>query len=199
MEERNWIVVVIVTAILAAGFVYLRNLSEVMSFEPPPQHAAEMARTKLTEAALQISRPQETAKLYFPSYEQGALLEEGRPISWASSDEDRIRQVILAIVEGSRQGLSRALPPTASIRGVFLTLDGTAYLDFSEESVADLKPGISSESLVLDAIVNSIVVNVPRVKRVRIVVQGRNVDSLDGHADWGEFLLPDLTRVAANP
>ncbi len=199
MEERNWIIAVIVMAVLAAGGVYLQNLSEIMTVEPPPQHAAEMARTKLTEAALQTSRPQETAKLYFPSYELGALVEERRRISWAAADADRIRQVILALVEGSRQGLTRALPPTASIRGVFLTPDGTAYLDFSGQSLAEFKPGIASESLVIDAVVNSIVVNVRTVKRVRILVQGRSVDTLDGHADLGEFLLPDLTRVAANP
>ncbi len=199
MEERNWVIAVVVVAILAAGGVYLQNLSEIRSVEPPPQHAAEMARTKLTEAALQTSRPEETAKLYFPSYELGALVEERRQISWAAADADRIRQVVLALVEGSRQGLTRALPPTASIRGVFLTLDGTAYLDFSEQSLAQFKPGIASESLVIDALVNSIVVNIRTVKRVRILVQGQSVDTLDGHADLGEFLLPDLTRVAANP
>lgn len=199
MEERHWILVVILIAVLAAGGVYMYNLSEIMSVETPPQHAAEMARTRLTEAALQPSRPEETAKLFFPSFELGSLVEEDRAISWAASDADRIRQVVLALVEGSRQGLGRALPPTASIRGVFITPDGAAYLDFSEESFVEFKAGIESESLVLDAIVNSITVNVPRVKRVRVLVQGQNVDTLDGHADLGEFLLPDLTRVAANP
>ena len=199
MEERNLIVGVVLFAALVAGFVYMRNLSEVMSVEPPPKHAAEMARTRLTEAALQTSRPKENAKLYFPSFELGSLIEEGRPIAWAASDADRVRQVVLALVEGSRQGLGRALPPNASIRGVYITPDGTAFLDFSGESFAEFKAGIASESLILDAIVNSIALNVPRVKRVRILIQGQNVDTLDGHADFGEFLLPDMTRVAANP
>jgi hypothetical protein len=198
-DEQNWILGVVLIAALVGGVLYLHNLFEIMSVEPPPQHAAEIARTRLTEAALQTSRPQETAKLYFPSFELGALIEERRPIAWAATDADRIRQVVLALVEGSHQGLARALPPVAAIRGVFVTPDGAAYLDFAEESFADSKLGIASESLVLDAIVNSITVNVPRVQRVRILVQGQNVDSLDGHVDLGEFLLPDLTRVAAAP
>ncbi len=199
MEERNVIIGVILFAALVAGFVYIRNLSEVMSVEPPQQHAAEIARTRLTEAALQTSRPTGTAKLYFPSFELGSLIEETRQISWAAADTDRVRQVVLALVDGSHQGLDRALPTPTSVRGIFITPDGTAYLDFSEESFADFKTGLEGESLVLDSIVNSITVNVPTVKRVRILVQGQNVDTLDGHADLGEFLLPDLTRVAANP
>lgn len=199
MEERNLILGVVLFAALVAGFVYMHNLSEVMSVEPPPKHAVEMGRTRLAEAALQPARAKETAKLYFPSFELGSLIEEGRAIAWAASEADRVRQVVLALVEGSRQGLARALPPTTSIRGVFITPDGTAYLDFSEDSFLEFKSGIASESLVLDAIVNSITMNVPRVKRVRILVQGQNVDTLDGHADLGEYLFPDMTRVAANP
>jgi hypothetical protein len=199
MEERNVIVGVILFAALVAGVAYIRNLSEVMSVEQPSQHAAEIGRTRLTEAALQTSRPTGTAKFYFPSFELGSLIEESRQISWAASDSDRVRQAVLALVEGSHQGLSRAIPPTAAIRGVFITPDGTAYLDFSEESFADFKLGIGSESLVLDAIVDSITANIPSVKRIRILVGGQGVDTLDGHADLGEFLLPDMTRVAANP
>jgi len=199
MEERNWILVLMLFAALAGGGVYIYNLSKSLSEEPAPLHATEIARTRLTEAALQPSHPKETAKLYFPSFEQGYLVEETRPISWAISDADRIRQVVLALIEGSHQGLTRALPPTASIRGVFIATEGTAILDFSKESFGDFTSGIERESLLLDAVVNSIVVNVPRVKRVRVLVQGQNIDTLDGHADLGGFLVPDMTRVAANP
>ena len=199
MEERNWILVLMLFAALAGGGVYIYNLSKSLSEEPAPQHAAEIARTRLTEAALQPSHPTEIAKLYFPSFEQGYLIEETRPISWAISDADRIRQVVLALIEGSHQGLTRALPPTASIRGVFITSEGTAILDLSKESFGEFTSGIERESLLLDAVVNSIVVNVPRVKRLRVLVQGQNIDTLDGHADLGGFLVPDMTRVAANP
>jgi len=199
MEERNWILVLILFAGLAGGGVYMYSLSKSLSGEPAPQHAAEIARTRLTEAALQPSQPKETVKLYFPSFEQGALIEESRPISWATSDADRIRQVVLALIEGSHQGLARSLPPNASIRGVFIPSEGTAVLDFSHESFEDFSTGIERESLLLDSLVNSITTNVPRIQRVRILVQGQDTDTLDGHADLGQALVPDMTRVAANP
>ncbi len=199
MSERSWILAVFLIGILAAGLVYLRDLAQRMSVPPLPRHAEDMARTKLSEAVLQTATPEETATIYFPSYEQGSLVEEKRPISWAASDTDRIRQVILALVEGSRQGLSRALPPSTTIRGAFLTADGTAYLDFSDQMLADVRPGIASETLAVDAVVMSVAANIPAVNRIRILVQGQAVDTLDGHADLSDFLLPYLTQPASNP
>jgi hypothetical protein len=199
MSERAWILTVFLIGVLAAGAVYLRSLAERMTVPPPPQHAEDVARAKLNEAALQATSPRETAKLYFPSYEQGTLVEETRIMSWAASDVDRIRQVILALVEGPRQARDRALPPTAVIRGVFLAADGTAYIDFSSQMLPDFNPGIASESLAMDALVSSVTVNIPTVKRIRILVQGLAVETLEGHADLSEPLVPALTRNAPNP
>jgi spore germination protein GerM len=199
MSRRVKILTVVLMAVLAGGALYLRVLARRMAYHPPSRHAADVARTRLSEAALQPTSPRETATLYFPSLEQGTLVEEKRPISWATSDADRIKQVILALVEGSRQGLSRALPPATSIRAVFLTSDGTAYLDLSEQTAAELRPGIANECLVLDSMVNSIGVNIPAVKKVKILIQGQPVDTLDGHADLSDLLVPDLTRLGTNP
>ena len=200
MTRRVKILSVILLAVLAGGLLYLRVLAQRMTVQPPPPHAEYVARAKLNEAALQAtSSPQQTATLYFPAIEQGTLVEEKRPMAWAASDADRIRQVILALVEGSRQGLGRSLPPATDIRGVFLTADGTAYLDLSSQTVADLSPGIMRECLVADSIVKSLALNVPAVKRVKILVQGQAVDTLDGHADLSEMLVPDLTTTGTNP
>lgn len=199
MTRRAKILLLILLGTLAGGAVYLRFLARGIAPQPPAEHAEDVARTKLSEAALQPASPQQTATLYFPSLEQGTLVEEKRLISWAASDADRIRQVILALVEGSHQGLGRSLPPSASIRAVFLTADGTAYLDFSKQSVEELKPGIAAESLAVGSIVNSIAANVPAVKQVKILLEGQDVDTLGGHADLSNALVPDLTRTAPNP
>jgi len=199
MSRRSWILAAILVGALVASGVYLRSLARRVVVQPPPRHAEEMARAKLSEAALQSAGPQETATLFFPSYEQGTLIEEKRPISWAASDADRIRQVILALVEGSRLGLGRALPPTATLRGVYLTAEGSAYLDFSRQMLGEFKPGIASESLAVDAVVNSVAVNIRSVNRLRVLIEGQAVDTLVGHADLSVALAPDLTRAAPSP
>jgi hypothetical protein len=200
MSTRVKILSLILFVVLLGSAFYLRVLTRRIFFRPPREHTEEVARTRLTEAALQsAAAPQQTATLYFPSFEQGNLLEEKRPISWSESETDRIRQVLLALIEGSHQGASRVLPPSAAIRAVFLASDGTTYLDFSSQTLADLQPGIASESLAVYAIVNSLAANIPAVKRVRIVVQGQQVETLGGHADLSESFAPGPARLSVSP
>jgi len=200
MTTRAKILSVILFFVLMGSAFYLRVLTRRIFFRPPPEHTEEVARTRLSEAALQsATTPVQTATLYFPSFENGNLTEEQRSISWAASETDRIRQIVLALIEGSHQGSSRVLPPAASLRAVFLAADGTAYLDFSGQTRSDLRPGIASESLAVYAIVNSLAANIPAVKRVQILLDGQRVDTLGGHTDLTEPFAPGPARLAAGP
>lgn len=188
------IALAILLVILGGGFLYLRILTRRAKMESP-QHGEEGARTQLREAALQSGTGAlRTITLYFPSDDDGLLQSESRQIAWANSDTDRIRQVTLALIEGSYKGLRRPLPPVTELRAAFLTSDGTAYLDFSNNALAILAPGIQSETLAIFSIVNSLAVNVPTVHKVKILVQGQEVETLNGHADLGEIFAPDMTR-----
>jgi len=199
MTNRARVLTLMMLALMAAGAFYLRVLTRRVTLEAPP-YGEEVARTRLSEAALQSNTaPQETATLYFPSYDQGALVAEQRPVSWAKADTDRIRQVLLALIEGSHQGYSRGLPASVRIRAVFLATDGTAYLDFESEGLEDLATGISSECLAVYSVVDSLAANIPAVKKVRILLQGKEVDTLDGHADLSDSFVPDPSLISSAP
>jgi spore germination protein GerM len=199
MSLRGKLLLLLMLGGLAAGFFYLRVLARRMFFELP-QHAEEAARARLSEVALQSrAGPSQTATLYFPSLNDGRLVAESRPVAWAEADADRVRQVLLALVEGSHQGLGRVLPPATNLRAVFLSSDGTAYVDFSNDLLAGLTPGITSECATIYSIVNSISTNVPIVKKVKILIQGQEVDTLDGHVDLSEAFVPDPARIQTAP
>jgi spore germination protein GerM len=193
------IVLVILLGGLAAGFLYLHVLTRRVKLETG-QHGEEGVRTQLREAALQSQAgATQNIILYFPSDEQGVLLPESRQIAWATNDTDRIRQVLLALIEGSQQGYRRPLPPATELRAAFLTTDGTAYLDFSNSALAVFAPGIQSETLAIYSIVNSLATNIPRVRKVRILIQGQEVDTLNGHADLSGDFIPDPSRGKSSP
>ena len=42
---------------------------------------------------------------------------------------------------------------------------------------------------------DSLAANIPAVKKVKILVQGEEVDTLDGHADLTRYFVPDLSRT----
>lgn len=195
MTRRAGVIsLVILLVVLTGGFVYLRVLTRRAKLESP-QRGEEGARTQLREAALQSNTGAlQTITLYFPSDEDGVLKSESRQIAWAASDTDRIRQVLLALIEGSYKGLRRPMPASTELRAVFLTPDGTAYLDFSSNALSLFSPGIQSETLAIYSIVNSLSANIPSVHKVRILVQGQEVETLNGHADLSEVFSPDLAR-----
>ena len=195
MTARAKILLVILLVALAAGVFYLRTLARRIIVEPP-QHAEEAARAKLDQYALQPNNgTTQIATLYFPVLNEGKLAAETRTVTWAQGNADRVRQVVLALAEGSHQGWGRAFAATTTVRAVFLSGDGTAYLDLSNDILRDFAPGIQSETLAIYSIVNSITMNIPSVKRVQFLIQGQQVETLDGHADLTAAYAPDPQRV----
>jgi hypothetical protein len=191
-----WVALLVV---LAGGLFYLRSLAKRILFDLP-LHSEESAKARLNEEALQPGTgPDVIAVLYFPSLGERKLVAETRPIKWAQSDEDRVRQVLLALAEGSHQSLGHPLSASTVVRAVFLASDGTAYIDFANDSLKGSNPGIESESLSVYSIVNSITANLPSVKRVKMLVQGQETETLEGHADLTEAIIPDPSLIKSGP
>lgn len=198
MSVRGKILLVLLI-VLGAGLFYLRALAKRVFLEPA-QHAEEAARAKLSQFALQPNNgTTQWATLYFPALNEGKLMTESRTITWAQADADRVRQVVLALAEGSHQGYGRVLPASSTVRAVFLAPDGTAFVDLSNDIQSDFEPGIESETLAIYSMVDSITANIPAVKRVQFLIQGQQVETLDGHADLTAAFTPDLTRINSNP
>ncbi len=197
MTRRATIFFVFVLVALGVGGFYLRSLSKRVFVEPP--RAEQAARAKLSQIALQPNNgTTQVATLYFPALDEGKILPESRSLTWAQADPDRIRQVVLALAEGSHQGYGRVLPASTSVRAVFLSADGTAFLDLSSDLLGEFEPGIESETLAIYSIVDSIALNIPSVKRVQFLIQGQEVETLDGHADLTVPYVPDPSRVKSS-
>jgi spore germination protein GerM len=199
MSLRAAFLTVLVLFFLGAGLLYLRLLTRRVALDVPT-YREEVARTRLTEAALQ-SQADTTGvmTLYFPSHDRGQLVAEERSVPWARTETDRIRQVLLALVEGSHEGRSRGLPAGTTIRGVFQTADGTTVLDLGGDPSTEFGPGISSESLAVYSVVNSLSANIPSVRRVVFLLHGQPVETLGGHVDLSQSFVPDPNRVAMAP
>jgi spore germination protein GerM len=91
------------------------------------------------------------------------------------------------------------LAASTNVRAVFLTPEGTAYVDLSNDLLRNISPGIETEFLSVYSVVNSITTNIPSVKRVKILIQGQEVDTLEGHADLTDAIVPDPTLIQSGP
>ncbi len=199
MSLRAKLLWVALLVVFAGGLFYLRSLARHIFFELP-LHVDESAKARLNEAALQPGAgPNEIAVLYFPSLTERKLVAESRPVKWATATDDRVRQVLLALAAGSHQGLGHPLAATTSVRAVFLTSEGTAYVDLSNDLRNSISPGIETESLAIYSMVDSITANIPSVKRVKILIEGQEVETLEGHVDLTEAIVPDPALIKSSP
>jgi germination protein M len=133
--------------------------------------------------------------LYFVSERDSLLHPESREIPGASTPAEEIEQVVRELIKGSRGDLVSPLPAETRVRQVFLAKD-VAYVDLSRDVIDRFAYGSSSELAAIYAVVNTITDNFKAVKRVAILVEGSEKETLGGHVDLSRPLLPQPSLVA---
>lgn len=169
---------------------------------PVPASSEADAPTAAPSPASPSSSPAPLAKasvtLYFPSAEGDALAVETREIVDTKRPADRGAQILAALLEGPHaEGSLPAVPSGTMLRRLWVRDDGNAYADFSDELLGVASGGSSDEILTVYAIVDSLTQNVPEIRRVGILVAGRQRTTF-GHLDLSRPLPPDLS-LAARP
>ena len=133
--------------------------------------------------------------LYFADRKGNYLQAEERKIL-AEDTISAIEAIIAALLEGPDDPkLVSTIPAGTRLLHIFVTDDGTAYLDFSSE-LSRLHPGgITAERLTLYTIVNSLVLNLEQVERVQLLFEGKPASTLSGHLDIRQAKTADLLIV----
>ena len=133
--------------------------------------------------------------LFFISEADSLLHPESREIPGGASPSEEIEQVVRELIKGSRGDLVAPLPSETQVRQVYLAKD-VAYVDLSREVIDRFAYGSSSELAAIYAVVNTITANFKAVKRVAILVEGSEKETLGGHVDLSRPLLPQPSLVA---
>ena len=134
--------------------------------------------------------------IYFPAARRDGLIGEPREIFLTAAPGDRAKQILADLISGPATDMGlRALPPRTRLRQVFVLEDGTAYADFSSELKQGIVGGSAEELLAVYSIVNSLTLNIPEIRRVGILINGKPVDTLNGHLDLRRPLPPDSSLI----
>ena len=81
------------------------------------------------------------------------------------------------------------------LRALYLTERGDAFVDLSPDVRTRHTGGSLDELFTVYTIVNALTTNLPAVKRVQILIEGKEVDTLAGHVDLRHPLQKNLTWV----
>lgn len=139
-----------------------------------------------------------TASLFFGTPEGDALVAVRRDVPLADDVGDQGRRILTAqLQEAAPPPFIGVIPPQTTLRAFYVTDRGDAFVDLSSDVVAGHPGGSQNELLTVYAIVNAVTANLPAVRRVQILVDGKEVDTLVGHIDLRRPLTrdPALVRV----
>lgn len=133
------------------------------------------------------------ATLFYIAEDGSRLVGVDREVPYAEGPVDQARRLMEALIQPVEKPLLQAIPPDTTLRTLFITDTGDAYVDFSPELSTKHPGGSLSELLTVYAIVNTLTVNLPAIVRVQILVDGKEVDTLAGHVDLRRPLVKNLT------
>lgn len=133
--------------------------------------------------------------LYFCDRKRPYLVAEERVLSHSENPVLFAKTIIEALIKGSHNGMMRSIPVGTVLKALYITNEKTAYADFSRE-ISDGHPGGSQmEYLSVYSIINSLALNIPEIEKVKILIEGQEIETLAGHIDVRTSLSANMLLV----
>jgi spore germination protein GerM len=137
------------------------------------------------------------ASLYYVAEDGLHLTAVDADVPNGATPADQVRALVDAQLQPAPAPFAQAIAEGTKVRQVFVTEDGTAFVDLSKEAVTNHRGGSLDELFAVYAIVDAITVNLPAITSVQILVDGQEVDTLAGHVDLRHPLTKNMRWVGA--
>jgi spore germination protein GerM len=177
--QRGGLVAGLTAATAITGWVLFIGLPRWTAPGSPQTRPASVA----TAAAAPATSPKIRARLFYIAPSSIKLHAVDSEVEFGDTPTAQARRIVDAQLGPAPQSYVSPIPAGTKLRNLYLTSDGTAYVDLSAE-VSRAHPGGSlAEILTVYSVVNALMENLPAVSGVQILVDGREVDTLAGHVD----------------
>lgn len=184
--------------IVAVGIVVLA-LAGVVAFVVQQRRAAQgphgTVSTAPAASAPVIGGRRIKARLFYVSEAGNRLTSVEQDVPFGDNTADQAKSIIAAQLAPVAEPTVSAVPPGAALRALFVTAAGEAYVDLSPEFAFAHPGGTTGELLTIYAIVNALTTNLPVIKSVQLLVNGKELDTLAGHVDLRRPLTQNLALV----
>jgi len=123
------------------------------------------------------------AQLYFSDSNERFLMPELRYVTKETTSREQVARLVEALIEGPHTNLVETLPKETTLKSIEIKNNGTAYLNFDKNFIYLHPGGSASEIMTVYSLTNTITLNVPDVKKVKLLVEGKEIESIKGHVD----------------
>jgi hypothetical protein len=140
--------------------------------------------------------PTEKVTIWVAHDDPGILRAQTISIPLPSGRQDRAQELMRALLDiYVGKNSPHPLAAAAEIHDVYLVDPGLALVDVNQAFVDGHTSGVLAEELTVASMIQTLSVNVPGLMRAKILVDGKERETLAGHADLSGFF--DVSQVAA--
>jgi spore germination protein GerM len=185
MDKKGWIILGLsLVVLIALAFIFFRGEGK--------EEIRPVAEESSSASAPEPEQSLETRMItvFFLSDEDSLFHAELRRIGTGPSVVQEAGRVVEELIKGSDKGFISPLPPETKLRQLFITRNGVAYVDFSRELAEKHPSGSSAEIATIYSIVNSLTYNFNSIKKVFILVEGGEKETLGGHISLRQAFVP---------
>lgn len=149
---------------------------------------------KTEHVAPPTSGPVERVTVYVAYDDPGELRAQSISIPLESGRQQRAQGLVAALVSiYTAKNSHHPLAAGAEVRAIFLVDPGLAVIDLNSAFAGGQVSGVMAEELTTASIIQTLSTNIPGLTRVKILVDGKERETLAGHADLSGFY--DVAQV----
>jgi hypothetical protein len=140
-------------------------------------------------------KEKQIVKIYFSDQQERFLRSEKRYVVKESDAASQAKEIVLALLDGSKSGLVNTFPHGVALRDVKIKDNDIALVSFSKSLTKSYEGSSASEMATIYSLTNSITQNIPSIKMVKILVEGKEIPSIKGHISTRKAFSPDLELI----
>ena len=188
MIPRHLVIAMVVLLVAVLGLsIYVLHMRRTAA-------AAPVAAVDTRPLAPPVAGPTERVTLFVAHDDDGSLRAESAQIPLPSGRQQRAEELLRALVSLYLDKSSpHVIGSGAEVRSVFLVDPGVAVIDLNSAFADTHRSGVLVEELTVTSLIHTISANTPGILKVKILVDGKQRDTLAGHADLSSFY--DVTAV----
>ena len=183
--RRDLVMYAGLAAVLLTGLIVLFFVGPRWLATPAPAHEAGAAAA--TEAR------KIHARLFYVDADGEHLTTVEQEVPYGEGTIEQAKRIVEAQLAAPQAPNLSAIPAGTTLKALYLTSKGEAYVDLSPELQKNHPGGTTSEALTVYSLVNVLTANLPAITGVQLLIDGKEIDTLAGHLDLRRPIEQNLT------
>jgi hypothetical protein len=181
MIPRHLVIAVAVMLVVVLGMAaYVWHMSKGA--------AAPVVASDARPLAPPASGPTEQVTLFVAYDDPGVLHAQAANIPLPSGRQQRAEELLRALLAlYLDKSTPHKLAPGSDVRSVYLVDPGLAVIDLNAAFADGHRSGVLTEELTVASLIHTLSANITGILKVKILVDGKERDTLAGHADLSDF------------